>query len=577
MKNYNTMLLLDGYKLGHRKQYPEGTTEVYSTFTPRKSRIKGRDKIVFFGLQAFVKKWLIDYYNENFFNANIEEIVDDYVRFFNAYLGESKVEVQHIRDLHALGYLPIKITALPEGARVPTRVPMFTVESTDFRFFWVTNYLETLISSELWYPITSANTSDMYKQIADKYAMKTVGNLDFVPFQGHDFSFRGQPSFDSAVLSGMGHLLHFAGTDTVPSILALEKYYNANIEEELVGCSVNATEHAVMCAGEKDSEFDTYKRLITDVYPTGIVSIVSDTWDYWNVLTDTLPKLKDEILAREGKVTIRPDSGDPYKIICGDIDIMDLSNDKYSNSLDEAKKSMEQYIADDIQENTPHGECGVDSETQYFKYGDKVYEMTVSFDWNRYDKQYYFVDGYRVTYCEEIELTAEEKGSIEVLWDLFGGKVNDLGYKELDPHIGLIYGEAIQPSLMKKILAKLAQKGFASTNLIFGVGSYGFLSAGQTGSTATRDTYGIAIKATQVTVNGEERLIFKDPKTDDGTKKSQRGRVAVIEKDGELAYIDGLFKSDVDKMDNNLLEVVFEDGKLIRDEKLSDIRARLRK
>lgn len=497
MKNYNVMLLLDGYKLGHRVQYPKGTEMVYSTFTPRNSRIDGVDSAILFGLQSFIKKWLIDYYNENFFSENVEEIVDEYRRFVTSYLGTKEPDVQHIYDLHKLGYLPIKIMAVPEGTRVPMRVPMFTMESTHPDFYWITNYLETLISSELWYPITSANTSDMYRKIADKFAMETVGNLDFVPFTFHDFSFRGQSSFESAVLSGMSHLLHFAGTDTVPAILALEKYYNADITKELVGCSVNATEHAVMCAGEKDSEYETYKRLITEVYPEGIVSIVSDTWDFWNVVTNILPQLKDIIMGRNGTVTIRPDSGDPFKIICGD---------------------------------------------------------------------------------EDSDIDHVKKGAIEMLYEIFGGSVNNLGYKVLDSHISLIYGEAIQPDLAERILIRLKEKGFASTNVLFGVGSYGFLSAGVNGGNATRDTFGIAVKATYVKVNGEERLIFKDPKTDNGLKKSQTGMVAVIQdSDGKISYIDRLNSKQLENARANIMRPIFKDGNLLVDDSLSEIRKRLKK
>ena len=120
---------------------------------------------------------------------------------------------------------------------------------------------------------------------------------------------------EDAVLSGMGHLTSFSGTDTVPAIIAAHDYYGADYS---VGGSVPATEHSVMCSYGQEDEFETFKHLITEVYPTGIVSIVSDTWDLWKVLTDYIPRLKDTILARDGKVVIRPDSGDPVKIICGD-------------------------------------------------------------------------------------------------------------------------------------------------------------------------------------------------------------------------------------------------------------------
>jgi nicotinamide phosphoribosyltransferase len=165
MKNFNPMLLLDGYKLGHRVQYPKGTTKVYSTFTPRTSRVEGVDSAILFGLQGFIGRWLIDYYNDNFFNANIDKIVTDYATFVERYLGAKDVDTSHIKALYNLGYLPIKITALPEGTRVPVRVPMFTIESTHPDFFWITNYLETLISNVIWQPMTSATLAFEYRKI----------------------------------------------------------------------------------------------------------------------------------------------------------------------------------------------------------------------------------------------------------------------------------------------------------------------------------------------------------------------------------------------------------------------------
>ena len=173
------------------------------------------------------------------------------------------------------------------------------------------------MSASTWQACTSATLAWEFRKFMDADAKATGVPEDFVKFQGHDFSYRGMSSLESATLSGMGHLLSFVGTDTIPAILALEKYYEADLEKELVGCSVPATEHSVMCAGGEDSELETYRRLITDVYPKGIVSIVSDTWDLWRVLTEYTPALKQEILARDGKVVFRPDSGDPADIICG--------------------------------------------------------------------------------------------------------------------------------------------------------------------------------------------------------------------------------------------------------------------
>lgn len=490
MKNLHAALLCDFYKISHREQYPENTEIVYSTWTPRSAKyLPDTDEVVAFGFQGFIKGFLIDFFNDNFFSQPKEEIVANYSRIIRNTLGVVNPDTSHIEDLHDLGYLPLKIKALKEGTLVPLRVPMLTVQNTDTRFFWLTNYIETLASCELWQSATSATIARKYRKILDKYAIETTGTTAGVEFQGHDFSMRGMGGLQAAAKSGAGHLLSFVGTDTIPAVMYLEEHYNANVENELVGCSVPASEHSVMCAGGKESEFKTYERLIKDIYPTGIVSIVSDTWDLWKVLSEIIEPLKDDILARDGgpesldKVVIRPDSGDPVKIICGDPDA-------------------------------------------------------------------------------PLESLAS-KGVVEVLWDIFGGTTTDSGYKILDSHIGCIYGDAITTERCEEICRQLKLKGFASTNMVYGIGSYTY-------QYNTRDTLGFAMKSTLCVVNGDEKKIFKDPITDDGTKKSATGAVAVFADDsGKLFYKDELFLSEAE---DGLLELVFEDGVLLRDQSLAEIR-----
>ena len=297
------ILLKDGYKVGHKFQYPEGTTLVYSNLTPRKSRSSEVDEIVFFGLQYFIKEYLIHQFDEHFFQRPKAEVLKEYARRMDNYLGKDSITYKHIGDLHDLGYLPLEIKAIPEGELVPMKVPIFTIKNTQPEFFWLTNMLETVLSAILWKPCTSATTAFEYVRNFTRYAHETVGSdLSFVPWQGHDFSFRGMSGIEDAVMSGAAHLLSFTGTDTIPAIDFLEQYYNADCEKELIGGSVPATEHSVMCMGTQGDEIGTFERLISKVYPAGIVSIVSDTWDFWQVITDFLPRLKSQILARDGKV-----------------------------------------------------------------------------------------------------------------------------------------------------------------------------------------------------------------------------------------------------------------------------------
>ncbi|MEO7490712.1 MAG: nicotinate phosphoribosyltransferase, partial [Ferruginibacter sp.] len=323
----NPFLLTDYYKVGHVFQYPDKTELVYSNLTPRNSRLKDINEMVFFGLQYFTKEYLISYFNENFFDQPLDAVMQNYKRRIATSIGALPT-YEHLEKLHRLGYLPIEIKALPEGSKVPMKVPCITLVNTLPEFYWLTNFLETLLSAIVWQPCTSATIAHAYRKLLDKYAAETGVPADFVQWQGHDFSFRGMSSLETAMLSGMGHLLSFTGTDTIPAIDGLEQYYNANAEKELIGGSVAATEHSVMCSGSKDGELETFKRLITKVYPAGIVSIVSDTWDLWKVCTEYLPALKGDILNREGKVVIRPDSGDPVKIICGNPDGKTIAEQK---------------------------------------------------------------------------------------------------------------------------------------------------------------------------------------------------------------------------------------------------------
>jgi len=307
---YPATLLCDFYKVGHREQYPENTEKIYSTWTPRTSRIKGIDKVVSFGFQAFIKEYLINYFNEKFFNRNLDDVVNEYQRVIKYTLSVQNPNASHIISLHKLGYLPLQIKAVKEGTLIPIRIPMLTVENTKSEFFWLTNYIETLMSCYLWQPSTSATLAREYRKILNEYAEKTGGDMSFVQFQGHDFSMRGMGSLESAKSSGAGHLLSFTGTDTIPAILYLEEFYNANIENELVGTSIPALEHSVVCSGGSNDEFSTLKRMLTEVYPNGMFSYVSDSWDLWHVLTNYLPKLKNIIMNRDGKLVVRPDCYD---------------------------------------------------------------------------------------------------------------------------------------------------------------------------------------------------------------------------------------------------------------------------
>ena len=487
---------IDSYKLGHGEMYPDGTTKVYSNFTPRSmshfnvpDEYKADKKIVWFGLQGFLHE-LNSVWKETFFDLPEDEVTDEFNEFVAPFCGPNGFNIERVRELHRIGYLPLEIKSLPEGVRVPIGVPVLTITNTVASAFWLPNFLETWLSSELWKSSTSATMARVYRKIIDSYADLTGGSKEFVTWQGHDFSIRGMSGIADAAKSGAGHLLSFTGTDNLPAVKYVNDYYNG--KSTFVGGSVPASEHSVMSSSSRDAELDTY-RYILSKYPSGVVSLVSDTYDFFQVITTYATILKDDILNRVpdslglAKVVFRPDSGDPVKIITGDPD-------------------------------APVG-------------------------------------------------SPEHKGAVECLWEIFGGTVNDKGYKTLNQRVGLIYGDSITVLRCEAILVKLAAKGFASDNIVFGIGSYTY-------QFATRDSLGFAMKATHRVTNGEGVAIFKDPKTDSGTKKSAKGLLCVHRSplSGDYILVDGVT---VEGERNGELKTVFLNGEILVNDSIETIRARV--
>lgn len=522
----NPLLLTDGYKTGHHQQYPKETTLVYSNFTPRSNKYapKGCDQVVSFG-QQMVMIQIHEAFQKEFFSKPKDEVCGEMKRELSMYLG-TDYNVTHFEELHDLGYLPIHVKGIKEGALVPIKVPVLTIYNTHPKFYWVTNYLETILSNLLWKPITSATIAHTYRKVLTKWQEKTDAEKGwFIDWQGHDFSMRGMDSVEAVISSGLGHLTSFNGSDSLPTIYGARKFYH---EEGFVCGSVNATEHSVMCAGGSNDEVGTFRRLL-ETYPTGILSIVSDTWDLWKVCTEHVVTLKEQILARDGKLVIRPDSGDPVDILCGISEAIPLTQDN-------------------LQYRT----------------------LTGDISWK------------------------EQKGVIELLWDVFGGTINEQGYKVLDSHIGAIYGDSITIDRADEICRRLEVKGFASTNVVLGIGSFTY-------QFNTRDTFGFAMKATYVELTqmvGMEiigdggvydvpevvgREIFKDPITDDGTKKSATGLLQVVklmESDsyGKLHHNGYHLNEKVswDDEANSELKTVYKDGEFYNKTTLTEVRNRLK-
>ncbi|MBQ6906835.1 MAG: nicotinate phosphoribosyltransferase, partial [Clostridia bacterium] len=433
-----------------------------------------------------IKTYLIDYFNNEFFNKPFKEVRFEYKRIMDATLGEDTYGIQKIIDLHKLGYLPIEIVALPEGTRVPMHCPMFGITNTHEDFAWLPQSLESLISAESWHPMIAATVGYTYREIVNKYYDLTCDdNIPRARALGA-FDFRGEECLESAVKAGAGWCLSFLNTATVPAIPYLEQNYNCDCTKEAVAYGSPSTEHSVMCSNYAiDGDEETLiKRLLTDIYPNTSFSCVLDSYDYWNVIDNILPKLKNEILNHNGCMLMRGDSGDCVEVVTQTV----------------------------------------------FK-----------------------------------------------LWEQFGGTINSKGYKVLNPHVKAIYGDSITIQRCEMIYQILMENGFACSNVALGVGSFSFQCIEEDNilKPFTRDTFSSCIKATYCEIDGQPYPIFKNPK-DGGFKKSQKGCCVVTQDRNSLIYVDGRTWEEAQVSGNdadiNLLKTIFKDGKIIKEQSLSEIR-----
>lgn len=481
--NTNPMLLIDFYKACHSDMLPKGITKSVSYFTARSSRVDLWEEVVMFGLQGFIKTYLIDYFNDNFFNISEEEAVGEYERILDNALGKGAYSSLKVKKLHQLGYLPIEIVAIREGVRVPVKVPMFGITNTHDDFAWLPQALESLISAEMWHPMISATVGYTYRDIVNNYYNISCDDSVSKARALGDFSFRGQECLQSAIKSSSGWALSFLNSATVPAIPYLEQNYNCNSDTEDVLFGSVSTEHSVMCSNYAvDGDEETLiRRLLTEIYPNTSFSAVLDSYDYWRIVKEVLPSLKEEILNHNGCLLVRGDSGDCVEVV-----------------------------------------------TQ------TVFE----------------------------------------LWKTFGGTVNNKGYKVLNPHVKAIYGDSITVQRCKQIYDILVLNGFACSNVALGVGSFSMQAIEEDNMLKpfTRDTFSMCIKATYCEIDGKPYPIFKNPK-ESSFKKSQRGCCSVFfDENGEMVYADKLTWLEAKGDEDNLLEPVFKDGKMLKEYSLNDIR-----
>lgn len=485
--NFRRMVMMysDSYKQCHPLLYPDNQEYLVSYLTARKAMSEDFPKMVVDGIQPFIIDMKRGF--DAFFHETREQVMYEYDQYIGVHLGINNVARDRIVELHKLGYLPLEIRALPEGTVVNMGIPIVEMRNTHPRFAWLVQWVECLLQTEVWPMCAYATVGWEYHKVAEEFYNITAPGAD--PFMAMaDFGFRGMSCLEDATRCSASWLLSFNKTSTIPALPYLDDYYFADCAKNKIGIGAVSTEHSVMAANYAidGDEITFVKRMLTEIYPNTSFSMVSDTYDYWNMVNNIIPACKAEILAHNGKLLVRPDSGDMVSITIG---------------------------------------------------------------------------------------------TIQKFWEVFGGTINEAGYKVLDPHIGLIYGDGCSLNKVREIYATLEKLKFAATNVVFGVGAFCFhalFSSDGRFTVLTRDTWGMAMKATYGVFGGKEVPIYKDPKTDTkGLKKSQKGCCMVNYDSSSKTFecIDGF--SEWVEDDATCLVPVFKDGEMTNLQTFQEIRNRL--
>ena len=585
----NPFLLTDFYKLTHLLQYRPELRELVSYLTPRGSRLKGVDKVVFFGLSAYVHSYIVENFRENFFRRNFEYCECEIREVLELGLGYTDEMIDktigHFKALHELQYLPVEINAVSEGTLVPMGVPCVEIKSTNPEFFWVGQALEASLSAAIWHPMVSATIAREYRKIARGAFSATVDGIDERTAMC-DFSMRGQESNESAVNASVAWLTSMWNSSTVAARKHIKDVYTKLSTRDKMNNSIirglTSTEHSVMTSHaclDGGDEIPTFKYLF-DLYKNVSFAAVCDSYDFWNVLTDILPNNFMEEINERGKrgvfIGVRHDSAEPVDALCGTVPVLhekDVSAfDKLPDTMVEGSYNLYNIVIPD-KIGSFLNEI-VRKNNGLFEYKGIVYQI-MALDNDRFFKRMNCgTYGGNKVLCWALvrsfnrPRTWEEKGMVESMYEIFGGTVNSKGYKVLNPGIKAVYGDSITITRAKKIYERLAAKGFAANNVSLGVGSFSFQALENEDGTLspfTRDTFSIAIKCTHSKYVDEhgtvcERHVFKDPKNFSG-KKSQKGLCRIFfDEDGELTYEDELYEKDLVGK-NSALIPYFKDGK----------------
>ena len=296
-EKYNLILDVDSYKVTHFNQYPQNTKKLYAYI---EARNLNSEELIFFGLQAFVKKYLL--------NPITQDDIDEAEKFLLSHIGVfNRDDWEYILNEHG-GFLPIEIKSLDEGTVTNKKIPLLDITNTDEKVPWLVTYIETALLRSLWYPSSVATISREIKKIIFRYLDDTCTNFDDqLPFKLHDFGARGVSSYESSRIGGAAHLLNFLGSDTVEGAMFLKDYYDGTD----ISYSIPASEHSTITAWGKDNENKAHENIINQFLLEGkVIASVIDSYDTFETASKTISsELKEKIINSKGTLVVRPDSG----------------------------------------------------------------------------------------------------------------------------------------------------------------------------------------------------------------------------------------------------------------------------
>lgn len=323
----------DSYKVSHWQMLDDDTEVIYSHLCARVGAKYDRTLVV-------LAQYHLLLLEEEFINGRSFEYMK--TRMAHHFLSDEMFNAEEFSYLMETygGRLPVRIKMVPEGTLVPAGEVILTIENTDPRCGWLTNYLETRLS-RMYYAMTVATVSHRVMELCYNALLDSGGSISSdLPFMLHGFGSRGVGAEITAAIGDAAHLATgFLGTDTLVAIPLIEEVYGDS--HEGLCYSVPATEHSIMtqygrttalyaedvAAGTVASanvdgveytdtgEYRVMKNLLATIPGHMILSVVIDSYDHNYFTTELASYFKEDILTRSGRTVFRPDSGDPVSTV----------------------------------------------------------------------------------------------------------------------------------------------------------------------------------------------------------------------------------------------------------------------